>query len=121
MSEAPVEVQGHGPGAVRTSDGARAPSTAIQCDGCGAPLIGGRPDRRFCSGACRARTSRERRAESERARLRAELAAELDAVLVRLLQAWASEDGDGASSEASSPVDADRLVFRSSDDERRSS
>ena len=41
---------------------ARAVSTPRVCPGCGAPLTGGRPQRQYCDGRCRARASRERRA-----------------------------------------------------------
>ena len=45
-----------------SSETARALSTDGLCEGCGAPLIGGRPQRRYCDGRCRARASRDRRA-----------------------------------------------------------
>jgi hypothetical protein len=41
---------------------ARALSAGRLCEGCGAELHGGRPQRRHCDGRCRALASRERKA-----------------------------------------------------------
>lgn len=45
-----------------TPQTARAVSSGRSCEGCGAELGGGRPQRRYCNGRCRARASRERQA-----------------------------------------------------------
>ena len=45
-----------------TPQTARAVSSGRSCEGCGAELGGGRPQRRYCDGRCRARASRERQA-----------------------------------------------------------
>ena len=81
---APANVPRDGRGTDRAGKGVRAPPATKRCERCGAELDGGRPDRRFCGGACRARASRER----SRARLRAELAAELEELLVRAIREW---------------------------------
>ena len=46
---------------------ARALSGGKWCEGCGKELRGGRPQRRFCNGRCRARASRARKAGEWRA------------------------------------------------------
>ena len=58
----------------RRTETARAVSTTRVCAGCGAPLVGGRPQRLYCGGRCRARASRERRAHDAHADSRVETA-----------------------------------------------
>jgi hypothetical protein len=56
-------IRGEGHAAVRenlAAEAARAPF--MTCLACGVNVITGRPDRRYCSGRCRARASRERKA-----------------------------------------------------------
>lgn len=47
----------------KRTETARAVSTPRACGGCGAPLVGGRPQRRYCDGRCRARASRQRQTQ----------------------------------------------------------
>jgi hypothetical protein len=66
-------IRGEGKAAVRedsAAEAARAPF--MTCLACGVNVITGRPDRRYCSGRCRARASRERKTR------------EIDALITRL-------------------------------------
>ena len=56
----------------RRLETARAVSTSRLCAGCGTPLVGGRPQRRYCTGRCRARASRARHAQESDADSRVE-------------------------------------------------
>ena len=49
-----------------TVETARALLVPRSCEACGTPLVGGRPQRRHCNGACRARVSRTRKEQALR-------------------------------------------------------